>query len=368
MRVTYSAVPAPWVRAIVRGLVTSALASMLNASGLPALSRIGPRSAGSGISVSSCRADAALRSGAWKDWMTTSLSVAMPSTATSSTRPTRSRLLAVAGRRFGAGRRGDGDRGVDGIRARGRGGAVVIGAFRRSVPRGRRSASCSRWRSGRSRPTSWAMRCGSASLCPQRGRPSSPGAVSPWRPCSWPPGRRGGGRGRGTRRAGGGRHSHRRARPGRPGRGRAASAVSPFGSVPFGVAVGEAVGDAVADRGPDAVADAVELAVAAPFAEAGGGGGGAVAIAALGVPATVTVPSGATTSRAESCTGTMPSAAGPLRERGRRVHRHDLPAELLALLTQQRGRRRGRPAGGTSPRRRPWRATASRPARCRAAP
>jgi hypothetical protein len=107
MRVTYSVVPAPCVRAIVRGLVTSALASMLNASGLPALSRIGPRSAGSGISVSSCRADAAFRSGAWNDWMTTSLRVAMPSTATSSTRPTRSRLLAVAAglRRGGAGRR-----------------------------------------------------------------------------------------------------------------------------------------------------------------------------------------------------------------------------------------------------------------------
>src|SRR5204862_413478 len=43
MRVTYSAVPPPWVRAIVRGFVTSALASMLNASGLPALSRIATR-------------------------------------------------------------------------------------------------------------------------------------------------------------------------------------------------------------------------------------------------------------------------------------------------------------------------------------
>src|SRR5690242_19296555 len=130
MRVTYSVVPAPWVRAIVRGFVTSALASMLKASGLPALSRIAPRSAGSGISVSSCRADAAFRSGAWNDWMTTSLRVAMPSTATSSTRPTRSRLLAVAAglRRGGAGRRCAGTA----IRARGRGGAVVIGALPRS--------------------------------------------------------------------------------------------------------------------------------------------------------------------------------------------------------------------------------------------
>jgi hypothetical protein len=73
----------------------------------------------------------------------------------------------------------------------------------------------------------------------------------------------------------------------------AASAVMEFGSAPFGVAVGVAVGLAVD---------------AAPLDEAGGGAGGAVAIAALGVPATVTVPSGATTSRAESCTDTMPSS------------------------------------------------------------
>jgi hypothetical protein len=73
----------------------------------------------------------------------------------------------------------------------------------------------------------------------------------------------------------------------------AASAVGVFGSAPGAI---------------DGVA--VALGVVPFGATTGAGaGGGAVAIAAFGVPATVTAPSGATTRRAESCTGTIPSDA-----------------------------------------------------------
>ena len=59
--VTYAAVPAPLVVAISRGLVTSARASTLNASGAPERSRSRPRSAGSAISLVRCRAEPGLQ-------------------------------------------------------------------------------------------------------------------------------------------------------------------------------------------------------------------------------------------------------------------------------------------------------------------
>ena len=319
---TYSAVPAPWVRAIVRGLVTSALASMLNASGLPALSRIGPRSAGSGISVSSWRDDAAFRSEACTDWMTTSLSVARPSAATSSTRPTRSRLFAVdGGRRPGAGRRGGGAERTA-TRTRGRGGAVVIGSLRH------RERSDAPWASARRWPQPSAPQCPRRSH-PRRSRPrcgSPPVWTSPVRmsPVWMSP--RGGGRGSRARgRRGGGAAGRLAGGAGvpavvvlagsRPARGRGigrhgARAGATRGSARCsgrpsarcsGRSSGRTRGRCRAVRGSAVRGGGVRAA-------AGGGAGGAVAIAAFGVPATVTEPSGATTSRAESCTGTMPSS------------------------------------------------------------
>jgi hypothetical protein len=74
-----------------------------------------------------------------------------------------------------------------------------------------------------------------------------------------------------------------------------------------------------------------------PFGATTGAGsaGGAVAIAAFGVPTSVTAPSGADDEPRRVLHRHHAQRSRLLGERGRRVHGHDLTAQLLALLAQR---------------------------------
>ena len=328
IRVTYSVVPAPWVRAIVRGLVTSALASMLNASGLPALSRMraalgGQRDLGEQL-AGRRRVQVGGLEGLDDDELERRDAQHGDEQHATHPQPPGRRRGAGGGAarrgaaasdgspRTGAGRGGGHQRGPAKSGSGGPRGAVAAAAVIGAVPRRparraaqpvrRRSSGRPRGRSGRAGrgcrlAVRWSARrwlprpgwrCGSPrrprwpgprSRTPARGRCGGAGPVR----LTVGVGRRGG-------RGGGGalaRPRRRRRRSGCSGRRRSGAAVG----VGRG-AVRSRIGRRRAVRGGGR----------------GGRGGGTVAMAAVGVPTTVTVPSGATTSRAESCTGTMPSS------------------------------------------------------------
>ena len=123
--------------------MTSARASTLKASGAPDRSRMEPRSAGRVISLVRCRAEPACSAPASGPWTTTSLAVASASAATSTSCPRRRRrrgsAVRAAGRAPRVGRVADGE-----LRAapagRVRGGAAGI-SRRPCAPGG-----CRRWR------------------------------------------------------------------------------------------------------------------------------------------------------------------------------------------------------------------------------